>query len=91
MHTVEMVDEAAALLRKLGVQVRQESLGGSGGLCEIKGKKTFFLDLDLSPADQLEQLLDALAKDPTFAAAPEQYPASHDLAVAIDLRRGPWR
>ena len=92
MHTVEMLEQAVDLTRRLGYQIRQEALGGTGGgFCELKGMKVFFLDLDLSPAEQLDQLLDALAKEPALSATPTEFPMPHDLDVAIDLRRGPWR
>jgi hypothetical protein len=68
MHTVEMLEEALALIARLGYQVRQESLaGGGGGGCEVKGRKIFFLDLDLGPEEQLEQAFDTLRREPEAA------------------------
>ena len=61
MHTVELLGHALDLAVRLGYTVRQEWLAGSGGGgCELKGRKLLFLDLDLGPADQLEQTLGAL-------------------------------
>ncbi|NUQ64328.1 MAG: hypothetical protein HUU20_17810 [Pirellulales bacterium] len=61
MHTVGLLEQALNVASQLGYQVRQEWLGGSGGGgCEIKGRRYLFLDLALSPADQLEQVLDTL-------------------------------
>jgi len=58
MHTVETLEQALDLAARLGYTVRQEWLAGSGGGgCELKGRKLFFLDLDLGPAEQLEQVL----------------------------------
>jgi hypothetical protein len=65
MHTVELLEEALALIARLGYQVRQESLaGGGGGGCELKGRKIFFLDLDLGPNERLDQALETLRRDP---------------------------
>jgi hypothetical protein len=64
MHTVELLAEALDLCCRAGYQVRQEWLGGEGGgTCELKGRKLLFLDLDLGPSEQLEQVLDALRRD----------------------------
>ena len=61
MHTVELLDEALDLAAQLGFAIRQEWLGGSGGGgCEIKGRKCLFLDLALSPLEQLDQVAQAI-------------------------------
>jgi len=71
MHTVEMLEQALSLVAQLGYQVRQESLGGAGGgECEVKGRKIYFLDLDLGPDEQLEQLLEMLRREPEAAGLP---------------------
>jgi hypothetical protein len=71
MHTVEMLEEALRLVAQLGYQVRQESLAGSaGGGCEIKGRKVHFLDLDLGPDEQLEQLIATLRSETGAAKLP---------------------
>ena len=68
MHTVDLLEQALEAAKSLGYRVRQEWLGGSGGGgCEIKGQKWLFLDLALSPADQLAQVADALRTDPRTA------------------------
>jgi hypothetical protein len=65
MHTVDLLEQSLEAAKALGYRVRQEWLGGSGGGgCEIKGQKWLFLDLALSPADQLAQVADALRVDP---------------------------
>jgi hypothetical protein len=75
MHTVELLEEAVALAQRAGCQIRQEWLGGSGGgACQIKGRKTIFLDIALGPADQLDQMLAALRADPEVLAMPMPYP-----------------
>jgi hypothetical protein len=69
MHTVEMLEQALNLATRLGYTIRQEWLAGSGGGgCEVKGRKLFFLDLDLGPGEQLEQVLDVLRREPEAAA-----------------------
>lgn len=68
MHTVELLEQATALVKQLGYAVREESLAGcGGGGCELKGRKVFFLDLDLGPDEQLEQMLDTLRREPQLA------------------------
>jgi len=73
MHTVEMLEQALAVAKQLGYSVRVESLAGRSGACELKGKKFLFLDLELSPAEQLELVLEALKHEPLRDAnLPEQ-------------------
>jgi hypothetical protein len=65
MHTVDLLEQALDLIRRSGYVVRPEWLGGDGGgPCELKGKKLFFLDLGLGPLDQLDEVLDALRREP---------------------------
>lgn len=79
MHTVEMLEQALALLGQLGYTLRQESLAGcGGGGCEVKGRKMFFLDLDLGPDEQLDQVFDTLRREPE-AARLSMSPALGDL------------
>jgi hypothetical protein len=70
MHTVEILDQALALAVRLGYTIRQDCLIGGGGGCELKGRKLFFLDLDLGPDEQLEQILDTLRREPAAATLP---------------------
>lgn len=65
MHTFELLHEALALATSMGYSIRHEWLGGgSGGSCEIAGKRWLFVDLSLSPLDQLDQVVRALQADP---------------------------
>lgn len=71
MHTVEMLEQALDLATRLGYSIRQEGLAGSGGGgCELKGRRLFFLDLDLGPGEQLEQALETLRREPRAAELP---------------------
>ncbi len=64
MHTVEILGHGLDLASRLGYQIRQEYLDGNGGGgCELKGKKIFFLDLALDPAEQLDQVVETLCHD----------------------------
>jgi hypothetical protein len=64
MSTVELLEQALALAKRLGYVVRQEWLGGSGGgACEVKGQKLLFLDLAQSPLDHLDQVVDMLRRE----------------------------
>ena len=65
MHTVDLLDRALAAAQQLGFKVRQEWIGGfGGGGCQIKNQKWIFVDIALSPADQLRQVAEALRGDP---------------------------
>lgn len=84
MHSVELLDQALDVLKQLSYQVRQEFLGGNAsGACEIKGQRWFFLDLDLSPREQLEQIAAVLLADPRVAGVS----LSPGLSTLLDLRR----
>ncbi len=82
MHTVELLAEALDLLARLGWQVRQEWLDGDGGgVCELRGRKTLFLDLGLAPPDRLDQVLDALRREPDALRLPMAQALRELLAV----------
>jgi hypothetical protein len=85
MHTVEMLEQAVDLLARLGYTVRQEWLAGSGGGgCELKGRKLFFLDLDLAVDEQLEQALGVLRREPE---AIDFLPMPHELRDLLQVRK----
>ncbi len=82
MNTVDLLDQALDLASRLGYSVRQEWLAGAGGGgCELKGRKLFFLDLDLPPSDQLEQVLDTLRREPGAVNLPASQPLRERLAL----------
>ena len=84
MHTVELLQHALDLAGRLGYRIRQEWLGGSGGGgCELAGRKILFLDVALNPAEQLDQVLDALRREPTAPALP----MPHQLRDLLKVRR----
>ncbi len=86
MNTVELLEEALRSAQRLGYQVRHEWLGGSGGgACEIQGRKWLFVDLALGPADQLEQVLDTLRREPDPASFP--LPDLLDRTLRPPMRR----
>jgi len=71
MHTVELLEQAIDLASRLGYHVRHEWLGGTGGGgCELRGRKTLFLDLALGPADQLDLAIEALRHEPDAVSLP---------------------
>ncbi len=84
MHTVELLAHALDLAARLGYKVRQEWLGGNGGgACELKGRKILFLDLAQGPAEQFEEVLDTLRREPGAAALP----MPHELRELLQLRK----
>ena len=50
--------------------VKNGLAGSGGGGCELKGRKLLFLDLDLGPDEQLEQVLDVLRREPDAVTLP---------------------
>lgn len=84
MHTVELLEQALAAVKRLGYRVRSEHLdGGQGGVCEFGGKRWLFLDIAKAPLEQLHEVLQLLRDDPRTAGltlAPE-------LAGLIRTRR----
>jgi len=84
MHKVELFEEAIVLARRLGYRSRQEWLGGSGGgACEIKGQKWIFIDLALSPNEQLELVIEALVGEDSLRLCE----VSVDLAKLLKVRK----
>ena len=61
MHTVEILEKAIDVARRLGYQVRQDFLDGAGGgHCLVKGRKMILLDVAQSYDEQLSDMADAL-------------------------------
>ncbi len=83
MHTVELLDQALAAARKLGIRIRQEWLTTPGGLCEFNGKRWLFIDQGAPPAEQLGVVLDALRAIPDL----ERIKLSHDLQQRLQLAK----
>jgi hypothetical protein len=84
MHTVEILDQAIDLAKRAGYAIRQDFFAGcGGGGCELKGRKFLFLDLDLGPEEQLEQVVGALRGD----AATVTLPVSRELGELLRVRK----
>ena len=84
MHTVELLEQALALAERSGIVVRLDWFGGAAaGSCELKGRRWVLVDLALSPAEQLEQVLAALAE----AAEVDDSTASPHLQKLLSLRK----
>jgi hypothetical protein len=84
MHTVEILEHGLDLVTRLGFQIRQEFLNGNGGGgCVLKGKKIFFLDLALDPAEQLDSVVETLRHD----ADALQLPMAHQLRELLAVRK----
>jgi len=82
MPTVEVLEQALDLANRLGYEIRQEWLGGNGGGgCELMGRKLLFIDLALGPAEQLDQAVDTLRRDPRVANLPMPRQLRQSLAM----------
>ncbi len=62
-----LCEELKEVARRLGVQVREETLLREvgyrvrSGACRVRGEDTIFVDRTLPPADRVQVLLDGLA------------------------------
>jgi len=82
MHTIELLEHAVDLVGRLGYEIRHEWLDGvPGGAIELGGRKIVFLDLALGPIDQLDQVLDALRREPQAAELPMPFQLRELLTV----------
>jgi hypothetical protein len=64
MDSVQALEEALAVAKRLGFDVREDSLGGAGGACRIRGRKFLYLELNSSVRERLDQVLTALRGEP---------------------------
>ena len=63
MDEQKILDELLALLEANGVGIRSEPLGGGGGgLCTIKGRRTFFVDPQAPASDVAARCAEAVPK-----------------------------
>jgi hypothetical protein len=83
MHTVELLQEAMDVARRLGYEVRQDWLGGDGGgHCIVRGRKWLLLDVAQTVEEQLNVVAEALRGEAGAARAVK----SLELAKRLDLR-----
>jgi hypothetical protein len=83
MHTVELLEEALDVARRLGYEVRQDWLGGNGGgHCLVRGRKWLLLDVAQSAGEQLDVVAEALRGELGVADAV----SSGELAERLHLR-----
>jgi hypothetical protein len=79
-----MLEQALEVASRLGYTVRQEWLAGAGGgACQLKGRKLYFLDLDLDVHEQLEQVVDTLRREPEAM----RLPMPHELRELLRLQK----
>ncbi|NIP84283.1 MAG: hypothetical protein GTO03_01450 [Planctomycetales bacterium] len=84
MQTVTLLDEALAVIRRLGYEIREECVGGNGGgACVLRERKLFFMDPSLELEDQLEMACDALRAD----AGVYRTELSDPLRATLGIRR----
>ena len=75
MHTAQLLSQAIDAARRLGYEVREDSLeGAGGGHCLIRGKKWLLLDMTQTYRDQLSDVLDALRVEPELGTI-DMHPA----------------
>lgn len=65
MDGAGQLEAAIDLFGRFGVKVRREHLGGAGScLCEIRGERVMYVDLDADLATQIDGSAAALAQIP---------------------------
>ena len=78
MHTAQLLSQAIDAARRLGYEVREDSLeGAGGGHCLIRGKKWLLLDMTQTYREQLSDVLDALRVESELGSI-ELHPALAD-------------
>jgi hypothetical protein len=83
MHTVELLEEALNVARRMGFEVRQDWLGGNGGgHCLVRGRKWLLLDVAQSAGEQLDVVADALRGESGAA----DLVSSRELAERLQFR-----
>ncbi len=90
-QTVDRLEAALALAERLGYRIRLESLWGeSGGGCEIRGQKWLFIDLSLTPREQLAQVLPTLRREAARikAATAEQHETPREGGILRCTQNG---
>lgn len=66
MHTVDLLNEAIAVAHTAGIQIREDWLGGDGGVCELRGRLVVFLDANQNSGERLSLVLEALQRSPSL-------------------------
>ena len=65
MDAAAQLEAVVELFDRLGVEVRKEQLGGTGGsLCRIRDRRVLFIDLDADAATRLDHSVEALSSLP---------------------------
>ena len=62
MNEAKIVEYLTELCEKLGIVVRFEPLATSGGLCDLRGRKTLFVGTACSRAEQIATICEALSE-----------------------------
>ena len=84
MRSVELLEQALHVIRTLGYQIREECVGGNGGgICVVRGQKSFFLDPSLDVSEQLDVACEALQSEPAIY----QLNLSPELSRMLGIRR----
>ena len=66
MSIITQLEQSIESARHPGYDIRFDWFGGTGGgICQVNGKKVLFIDLALSPVEQLERVRLALGSDPS--------------------------
>lgn len=61
VNSVQLLQEAIDLAKGAGYRLREERLDcGAGDVCEVRGERWIFLDVEATPQEQLEIVLEAL-------------------------------
>ena len=83
MHTVDLLNEAIAVAHAAGIQIREDWLGGDGGVCELRGRLVVFHDPNQSSGERLSLVLEALQRSPAMS----RVSCSPHLRRMLQIRR----
>ena len=65
MSIISQLDQSIEVARQQGYDVRFDWFGGTGGgVCQVNGKKVLFIDLAITPIEQLEVVRSSIENDP---------------------------
>ncbi len=62
-NTIELLEEALAIVANAGIEIRQVYLdGGNGGLCRLGDRHVLFLEVTLAASEQLSLAASSIAE-----------------------------
>jgi len=90
METERRLEHLLAVAAQLGLEVRREALGGSGGgVCKLKGNRVLFVDTSADAETRYERVVASMASLPEMADRHLPPAVREDLDRAANSARNP--